>query len=134
MPSVIGTDSLSGVNVAANYLKTSASTKFGTRELSIIKIAVDVDLFTGSSASGSLYTQAVRALQQTAEVYAVYAPVDSTPDYFCAIIATDTQTTGDTKPDGGLIDTGTGYGILEAAIVAGVTGATTVTITAATLS
>ena len=134
MPSVIGTDSLSGVNVAANYLKTSATTKFGTRELSIIKIAVDVDLYTGSTAASSLYGQAVRALQQTAEVYAIYAPVDASPDYFCAIIATDTQTTGDSKPDGGLIDTGTGYGILEAAIVAGVTGASACTITAATLS
>jgi hypothetical protein len=38
MPSVIGTDSGSGVNVAANYLKTLPSTQFGTRQISVINI------------------------------------------------------------------------------------------------
>jgi hypothetical protein len=128
MPSLVGT------TVTANYLKAAPSTQFGTRELAIVKIAVDVNLFTSQSASNSLFSQAVRALQQTAEVYAVYAAQDGTPDFFHAIIATDTQTNGDTKPAGGLVDTGTGYGILEAAIVAGVTGASACTITVATLS
>ena len=128
MPSLVGT------TVTTNYLKAAASTQFGTRELTIIKIAVDVNLFSSQSTSNSLYSQAVRALQQTAEVYAVYAAQDGTPDFFHAIIATDTQTAGDSKPAGGLIDTGTGYGILEAAIVAGVTGASACTITVAALS
>lgn len=132
MPSVIGTDSLSGVNVAANYLKTSASTKFGTRELSVLKFVID-GVYVNYADADSLFSKSVRALQQTAEVYAVFTPVDSGTDYFCAIIATDTQTSGDTKPSGGLIDTGTGYGILETAIAAG-NGGVACTVTAATLS
>ena len=133
MPSVIGADSGSGVNVAANYLKASASTQFGTRQLSVIKI-VQADDAVSASAANSLYSKSIRALQQTAEVYAVYAPVNTTDDYFCAIIATDTQwdgaATDDTKL--GVPTNDNGFGKLEAAIEAGSGVAATVTL--ATLS
>jgi len=125
MPSLIGS------TVTANYLKAAPSTQFGTRELTIVKIAVAVtDLFTGQSAANSNYAAAVRALQLTAEVYAVYAAQNDTADFFHAIIATDTQTNGDSTTNG--VPTGTGYGILEAAMGAAL--GQTVTITVATLS
>lgn len=88
MPSLVGT------SVAANYLKAAPSTRFSTRELSIVKIVItDVDLTP--TASNSNFSKAVRALQQTAEVYAIGKPVaDGANDYFQAIIATDTQWDG----------------------------------------
>ena len=47
MPSLIGADAGSGVNVAANYLKTSPSTQFGTRALKFL--AINVDTASGDS-------------------------------------------------------------------------------------
>jgi hypothetical protein len=121
MPSLIGT------TVAANYLKTEAPfTRFGTPELAVIRIT-QAGVFVSSANADSLFSKSVRALQQTAEVYAVFAPVDDTTDYYHAIIVANTQTNGDTKPAGGLIDTGTGYGILETAIQAGSGVAATIT-------
>ena len=130
MPSTIGT------TVTANYLKASPSTRFGTRELTVIKVA-QAGVFVDYALSNSLFSKSVRALQQTAEIYAVYAPVDAGTDYFCAIIATDTQWDG--------VGTGTGavftanplagdgsFTALEAAVLAGSGVAATVTV--ATLS
>jgi hypothetical protein len=121
MPSVID-PSLSNnvVNVAANYLKTEPSTQFGTRQLSVLNIAI-ADVFVNHANSNSLFTKSVRALQQTAEVWAVFTPVDGTPDSFNVIIATDTQWDGDSANQGavgGAAGNG-GYGILETAIAAG---------------
>jgi hypothetical protein len=121
MPSVID-PSLSNnvVNVAANYLKTEPSTQFGTRQLSVLNIAI-ADVFVNHANSNSLFTKSVRALQQTAEVWAVFTPVDGSPDSFNVIIATDTQWDGDSANQGavgGAAGNG-GYGILETAIAAG---------------
>ena len=121
MPSVID-PSLSNnvVNVAANYLKTEPSTQFGTRQLSVLNIAI-ADVFVNHADSNSLFTKSVRALQQTAEVWAVFTPVDGSPDSFNVIIATDTQWNGDSANQGavgGAAGNG-GYGILETAIAAG---------------
>lgn len=133
MPSIIGTDSGSGVNVAANYLKASGSTQFGTRQLSVIKV-VQANVFVNYADSNSLFSKSVRALQQTAEIYAVYNPVDAGTDYFCAIIATDTQwdgaATDDTKL--GVPTNDNGFGKLEAAIEAG--SGVAVTVSLATIS
>jgi hypothetical protein len=119
MPSLIGT------TVTNNYLKAAPSTQFSTRQLSVLNVAM-ADVFVGHALKNSLFSKAVRALQQTAEVYAVFTPVDGSPDSFNVIIATDTQTDGDTVVTGG-IATGTGYGILETAIQAGSGVAATVT-------
>ena len=115
-------------NITANYLKADPSTQFGTRQLSVINIA-----FTGADTtptiSNSLYSQAVRALQQTAEVWAVFTP---TSGAFNAIISTDSQWAGNSAHqgavNGGSLPT-QGYGLLEAAIGAAVDGAPTVTVT-----
>ena len=47
MPSLFGADAGSGVNVAANYLKTSPSTQFGTRALKFLAINVVGTLRSG---------------------------------------------------------------------------------------
>jgi hypothetical protein len=112
--------------VAANYLKATPSTQFSTRHLSVLNVA-QADVFVDYALADSLFSKTVRAIQQTAEIYAVFTPVDAATDSFNIIIASDTQTNGDTKPAGGLVDTGTGYNILEAAILAGSGVAATVT-------
>jgi hypothetical protein len=131
MPSVID-PSLSNnvVNVAANYLKTEPSTQFGTRQLSVLNIAI-ADVFVDHALSNSLFTKSVRALQQTAEVWAVFTPVDGSPDSFNVIIATDTQYVGDSANQGavGGAQPAANYGILETAIAAG-NGGVTATVTA----
>ena len=119
MPSLIGT------TVTANYLKTVPTTQFGTRRLSVINIAI-AGLTDGATPdsytlSDSLFSKSVRALQQTAEVWAVFTPVDAGTDSFNAIIATHTQWAGDAASgqQGNIGVDGTGYGILETAIAAG---------------
>ena len=108
------------VDIAANYLKAKPSTQFGTRQLSVLNIA-KTGIETNYANSDSLFSKVVRALQQTAEVWAVYTP---TTDSLNVIIATDTQFVGDTEtsrtaiPSGGLAPAA-GYGILEAALNAG---------------
>jgi phosphoheptose isomerase len=109
--------------VAANYLKATPSTQFSTRHLSVLNIA-QTGVETNFANADSLFSKTVRAIQQTAEIYAVFTP---TTDSVNIIIASDTQTNGDVKPAGGLVDTGTGYNILEAAILAGSGVAATVT-------
>lgn len=78
MPSVIGTDPNSGVNVAANYLKAQPSTRFGTRELVVAVITVDnVELATGYQLSNSDFSKAIRTIQNIGELYAVGTPVNN---------------------------------------------------------
>ena len=115
MPSLVGT------TVAANYLKADPSTQFGTRQLSVLNIAID-GVFVNYADSNSLYSKSVRALQQTAEVWAIFTPVDDTTDSFNVIVATDTQWAGNSAHqgavNGGNLPT-QGYGVLETAIAAG---------------
>jgi hypothetical protein len=121
MPSLLGTD------VTTNYLKASPSTQFGTRQLSVIKV-VQAGVFVSYADSNSLFSKSVRALQQTAEVYAVFTPVDAGTDYFCAIIATDTQWDGTGTGSGAELPTDGTFTALEAAIQAGSGVAATVTL------
>jgi hypothetical protein len=104
MPSLIGS------TVTANYLKAAPTTQFGTRQLAVINIAV-AGVETNYANANSLFSKTVRALQQTAEVYAVFTP---TTDAFKAIIAADTQSTADSYTD-----QTAGFGLLETAIAAG---------------
>lgn len=121
MPSLVGTD------VAANYLKASPSTQFGTRQLTVIKVVQD-GVFVSYASANSLFSKSVRALQQTAEVYAVFTPVDSGTDYFCAIIATDTQWDGVGTGSGSVLPGDGSFAAFEAAIEAGSGVAATVTV------
>ena len=130
MPSQIGNGG-NIVDIAANYLVAKPSTQFGTRQLSVLNIAID-GVFVNYADSNSLFSKSVRALQQTAEVWAVFTPVDAGTDSFNVIIATDTQWAGDTAHqgavNGGSLPT-QGYGVLETAIAAG-NGGTAATVTA----
>lgn len=119
MPSQIGNGG-NIVDIAANYLVAKPSTQFGTRQLSVLNIA-QAGVFVDYALSNSLFSKSVRALQQTAEVWAVFTPVDASTDSFNVIIATDTQWNGDSANQGavgGAAGNG-GYGILETAIEAG---------------
>jgi len=112
MPSVDSTTS-------ANYLKASPSTQFGTRQLTIISIA-QAGVHSSSTDANSLFSKTVRAVQQTAEVYAVGTPAAGVLQM---IIATDTQSASDSATN----ETA-GFGLLEAAILAGSGVAGTVTV------
>ncbi len=130
MPSQIGNGG-NIVDIAANYLISKPSTQFGTRQLSVLNVAI-ADVFVDYANANSLFSKAVRAIQQTAEVWAVFTPVDGSPDSFNVIIATDTQYVGDTEtsrtaiPSGGLAPAAN-FGVFETAIQAGCGVAATVT-------
>jgi hypothetical protein len=122
MPAVTG-------DAVTNYLKAQASTQFGTRQLSVLTITKE-GLTSGEGARDSLYSKIIRALQQTAEVWAVFAPLENggSADSFNVIISADSQFTGDSPHqgvvNGGDIDNEGGYGVLETALNngAGTTG------------
>jgi hypothetical protein len=118
MPSLVGT------TVAANYLKAeNPFSRFGTPELTFLKITGLTGVGTGATAADSLYQKALRGVAATAEIYFAHA---QSADVLIVGIVSNTQTAGDTKPAGGGIDTGTGFGILEAAINASTAGTSTV--------
>ena len=106
---------------SANYLKASPSTQFGTRQLTIISVA-QTAIGTNNADANSLFSKTVRAIQQTAEIYAVGTPSTNACQF---IIATDTQSTADSATD-----QTAGFGLLEAAILAGSGVAGTVTVVA----
>ena len=106
---------------SANYLKAVPSTQFGTRQLTIISVA-QTAIGTNNADANSLFSKTVRAIQQTAEIYAVGTPSTNACQF---IIATDTQSTADSATN----ETA-GFGLLEAAILAGSGVAGTVTVVA----
>ena len=122
MPSTIAT------TVGANYLKAAPSTAFGTRKLLVLNIAVAA-IETNYANSDSLFSKTIRALQQTAEIHAVFTP---TTDAVKVIISADSQWSGDSANQGiGGVTDNAGFGILETAIAAGNGGvAATVTVPA----
>ena len=120
MPSLIGS------TVTANYLKASPSTQFGTRQLSVLNIA-QAGVFVNYADSNSLFSKTVRALQQTAEVWAVFTPIDDTTDSFNVIISTDSQWDGVGTGTGAVLPGDASYTALEAALLAGSGVAATVT-------
>jgi hypothetical protein len=113
MPSLLGTD------VTTNYLKAAPTTAFGTRVLTILSIA-QTGVETGYLDSNSLFSKTVRSIQQTAEVWGVGLPAGGV---LRMIIATDTQSTAD-----GYADQTAGFGLLEAAVLAGSGTAATITV------
>lgn len=123
MPSLLNT------TVTANYLKTSATTKFGTRALKFVKVVVsggtppNLNLIDGTTAdsngipgytlSNSLYSIAVRTIQQFAEIYAIGRPATSGGLSFTVVIADDTQNTAGSDSN---VQDGS-YGALEAQLL-----------------
>ncbi len=123
MPSLLNTI------VAANYVKTSPSTQFGTRKLRTISVTItnsgsnDKDLTKQSGATGaytdsnSYYSAAVRALQLNAEIYAIYAPSSTA---FVALIADNTANDSDVNTNE--VTVPPTWGDAEAAILAAIKG------------
>jgi hypothetical protein len=124
MPSNIS-NVVGATTVGANYLKTAPSTQFGTRHLSVLNIAID-GVFVNYANADSLFSKSVRALQQTAEVFAVFTPVDAGTDSFNVIIASDTQWNGQVANSP---TTDNSFDKLEASIAAG-NGGVAATVTA----
>lgn len=119
--------SLLGSTVAANYRKSAASSKFGTRELTFVKItATESDGSTAvdfsAETAGSDFFLALNALQGFAEVYFA----DGGTAGIVVAVATDTANQGDSNT------TVTGWGMAEAAILSalGNGGSSTATVTA----
>jgi len=65
---------LTGTDFARNYEKAQPSSQFGTRELSYFQVDMNTNVETDYEDSDSLYAQAVKALQQRIELYAVGRP------------------------------------------------------------
>ena len=118
MPSLVGT------TVAANYLVADPSTQFGTRQLTVINIA-QTGVETDYALSNSLFSKTIRAVQQTAEVWAVFTP---TTDAVKMIIASTTQWDGQSAAGSTISDET--FQKFEASIQAGSGVAATVTIPA----
>jgi hypothetical protein len=137
MPSLIGADAGSGVNVAANYLKAVESTQFATRGLRFIKVVADnsgaVDfgkaILAGTgvyTTSNSIYQKGLNALMGFVEVYASFAPGTGG---FIVAIADDTANDGNQggqNPDASV--TNNPFTAAEAAVKAavGCSGAVTI--------
>lgn len=89
MPSLLGSTGIDGTvntGVAANYLKTTPTTKFGTRQLAFF----NVDVATAESNftdPASVYSSVVRTIQQIAEIYAIGEP---TANGFFLVVSADT--------------------------------------------
>lgn len=139
MPSLIGADAGSGVNVAANYLKAVESTNFATRGLRFIKVtsvhsaaAVDFGkaVLAGTgvyTTSNSIYQKGLNALMGFVEVYASFAPGTGG---FIVAIADDTANDGNAggqNPDASV--TNSPFTAAEAAVKAAIGADTSVTIT-----
>ena len=69
-------------------LKTTPTTKFGTRELATLLVERSSGTWTNETDADSDYSKAVRALQTRAEVYGIYS-ADGTSQ-FLALVASDT--------------------------------------------
>jgi hypothetical protein len=142
MPSLIGADAGSGVNVAANYLKSPSLnnyadgamfTNFGTRQMTLLKVVTSGgtnDLTKGADGANgnyydanSVFNRCVRAMQNHAEIYVVGQP-DSTT--FLALVSTDTVNSSDTSSN----VQGAGYGDMEADIAASMNASGAATVTA----
>jgi len=115
-----GSDGTTATGVAANYLKAAAPfTNFGTRQLQIINVA-QTGIDTTPTVANSLFSKTVRALQQSAEVYAVGTPTSGNCQF---IIAVDTLWDGSTNE----APSDASYTKFETAILAGSGVAATVT-------
>ncbi len=156
MPSLIGTTS-GGVSIAANYLKavqspgaaleglTAGDTvpllTFSTPNLRLYKVvAEDVDLTSSPSAANSNWSKAIRALQVTSELFAVFAPSvaggDTTFCYMAPAFNTNegavVSSTGNGHVDA-VTEAQRQFSIVEQAIK-DATGASAVTVTRAALA
>jgi formaldehyde-activating enzyme involved in methanogenesis len=150
MPSLIGAQIAgSSATLTENYLRVRQSPgaalaglnaegdapllTFSTPNLRMFKVVVEnVDLATDSELANSNWSKAVRALQVTSELFAVFAPSVSEGDSTFCFMAPDFNTnTGAASVTGSaqtaVAENGGGFSVVEAAIEAAVGGTATVT-------
>lgn len=102
--------------LSPNAKKVSPGSQLGTPELQFILVAANENLSTGSTASNSIFAQAVNVIQGFMEVYIV-----GTPGANGFIIAVNKNTSNNFDSDG----TANGYGLVEAGLnaITGISGA-----------
>lgn len=65
---------LTGTDFAVNYQKTQPTTTMGTRNLAFFQIDMNTDVETNYLLPNSLYSKAIRGLQQSIELYGIGRP------------------------------------------------------------
>jgi hypothetical protein len=109
---------------------TNPLTDLGTPQLQIIKFSVaDANISTTPTIANSLLSQLIRVVQPFGELYTVGAFTNANPSVGIMLFKKDTLNGADSGNT-----QGTGFGLMEAAVVAGVTGATAATIAEGSLT
>jgi len=65
---------LTGTDLAVNYQKTQPTTTMGTRNLAFFQVDMQQDVETNYLLPNSLYSKAIRGLQQSIELYGIGKP------------------------------------------------------------
>lgn len=111
-----------GADVSANYLRTTPSTRFSTRQLQFFEVTLS-GVETNFDSVDSDFSRAVRGVQVAAEVYAIGIP---SSNKFMVVVADDTANNGDDSDIDGEYTNAKGQTI-KAAIDASTGGNSTVT-------
>jgi hypothetical protein len=79
----------------------------GTRELAVLVIDMNTNVYTNYTASNSLFAKAIRSLETAVEIYAIFPPAASAGEIFTILVADDTipQDAGESSGDGGANNT-----------------------------
>jgi hypothetical protein len=153
MPSLVGFTDAAGIEVAANYLVVKQSPgaayadkdgntivaspllTFNTPNLQMFKVTITgEDLVTGASLSNSSWSKAIRALQVTSEIFAVFPPeydgITEGASTFCYLAPDFNTNTGAAAVTGSvqsaITQRGGNFSVVESALVAALGGTATV--------
>jgi hypothetical protein len=153
MPSLVDFTDAAGITVAANYLVVKQSPgaayadkdgnvivaspllTFNTPNLQMFKVTITgEDLVTGASLSNSSWSKAIRALQVTSEIFAVFPPeydsITEGASTFCYLAPDFNTNTGAAAVTGSvqsaIAQRGGNFSVVESALVAALGGTATV--------
>ena len=153
MPSLVGFTDAAGITVAANYLKVQQSPgaayadkdgniitaspllTFNTPSLQMFKVTITgEDLVTDAGVSNSSWSKAIRALQVTSEIFAVFPPeydsITEGASTFCYLAPDFNTNTGAAAVTGSvqsaITQRGGNFSVVEDALVAALGGTATV--------
>jgi hypothetical protein len=113
------------------FSATNPLTDVGTPQLQIVKFSVaDANISTTPTISNSLLSQLIRVVQPFGEIYSVGAFTNANPSVGIVIFKKDTLNGAEASSN---VQAAT-FGAMEAAVVAGVTGATAATIAEGSLT
>lgn len=149
MPSLVGFTDDAGIKVAANYLVVKQSPgafyadrngdiiesapllTFNTPNLQMFKVTVGVDLTTTPEASDSAWSRAIRALQVTSEIFAVFPAAADGNNFTFTYLAPDFNTNAGAagvtgSAQSAITQRGGNFSVVEDALVAALGGTATV--------